>query len=441
MKAVLSPEHTLLACHECDLLQYKPKAPPGTVVRCRRCNGELYRHTDKSLDHAIAWSLCGLILLVLANVFPVLNLAAGGYETEASLLSGAVALYREGKLVVATLVVGILIIAPTLLFLLQIVVLWPLRHNRLVIGFVPFTRLLSRLNHWLMFDVFMLAIIVAVVKLSSLAQVAPGAGLWAFLGLMIASIASVTSYDLHLVWDRYTELTRSRLPAVAKHDEPEGETPAAHLRRTALSQGMISCPVCGLLCRQHSEDGEHHCPRCASSVPPRKTDSLTRTWALLVAGYVLFIPANLLPITITSSLFGIQADTIMSGVAYFWREGAYDLAIIIFTASIFVPMAKLLALTFLAYTAQKRTTWEPLQRTRLFRMVEFIGKWSMLDIFVVALMARLVQFSSLASFEAGPGAIAFATVVVTTIFAAMSFDSRLLWDPLERDRHLGGKRD
>ena len=161
---------------------------------------------------------------------------------------------------------------------------------------------------------------------------------------------------------------------------------------------------------------------------------------MLIAAYILFIPANLLPITITASLFGVQSDTIMSGVAYFWYDGAYDLAIVIFTASVFVPLLKLLSLTYLVYTVQKRTRRDPLPRTRLYRLVEFVGKWSMLDIFVVAMLAQLVQFSTLASIEPGPGAIAFAAVVVVTMLAAMSFDPRLLWDPLEENYRSGEKR-
>jgi len=160
----------------------------------------------------------------------------------------------------------------------------------------------------------------------------------------------------------------------------------------------------------------------------RKPDSIGRTWALIIAALVLYVPANVLPVTITRSLFGVQSDTIMSGVAYFWNTGSYDLAIIIFTASIFVPLAKLLALSFLTLLAQRRIRWDPVQCTRLFRMVEFIGKWSMLDVFVVALLATLVNFSTLAAISAGPGAIAFAAVVVITMFAALAFDPRLLWD-------------
>lgn len=197
---------------------------------------------------------------------------------------------------------------------------------------------------------------------------------------------------------------------------------------TAAGRGLCSCHACGLVSRLPSRAHEGHCPRCDAVIHFRKPNSIARTWALLIAAIILYIPANVLPITITRSLFGVQSDTIMSGVAYFWASGSYDLAIIIFTASIFVPLAKLLALSFLTVSVQLRSRWEPLQRAKLYRMVEFIGKWSMLDIFVVALLATLVDFSSLAAIAAGPAAIAFGAVVVITMFAAMAFDPRLLWD-------------
>lgn len=421
----------LVACHECDFVQRHIEVSPGATARCCRCNAFLYRHPDKSLDNVVAWSLTGLVLLVLANAFPVLDLSVSGHETSTTLISGAVALFKQDQLAVALLVVGVLVVAPALLFLLQIYLFLPLRHDRVPPQFVPLMRLLSHLNHWLMFDVFMLALIVAVVKLSSLASVAPGMGLWAFLALMFASISSIRSYDTHSVWDRYTQLISS---AGGTHHSPmPGQT-------TALTCQSATCHTCGLLSPLRGGNGRSHCPRCDGVLHARKVDSLNRTWALLIAGYVLFIPANVLPITITSSLVGTQADTIMSGVAYFWHEGAYDLAIIIFTASIFVPLLKLLSLTYLTWSAQTRIRWEPMQRTRLYRMVEFVGKWSMLDVFVVAMLARLVQFSSLASIEAGPGALAFACVVIVTMFAAMAFDPRLLWDSQDSPPHSGEKR-
>jgi len=197
---------------------------------------------------------------------------------------------------------------------------------------------------------------------------------------------------------------------------------------SAARLGLCSCHACGLLTRLPTGGHSARCPRCHAVVHARTPDSIGRTWALIIAAFILYIPANLLPVTITSSLVGVQSDTIMSGVAFFWNEGSYGLSIIIFTASIFVPLAKLLSLSFLALSVQLRFPIDPMQRTKLYRMVEFIGKWSMLDVFVVTLLATLVEFSTLVSIAAGPGAIAFGAVVVITMFAAMSFDPRLIWD-------------
>ncbi len=207
---------------------------------------------------------------------------------------------------------------------------------------------------------------------------------------------------------------------------------------SAAGMGLCACHACGLVSRPLSLAEESRCPRCSAVLHARKPDSIGRTWALIIGALVLYVPANVLPVTITRSLFGVQSDTIMSGVAYFWNTGSYDLAIIIFTASIFVPLAKLLALSFLTLLAQRRIRWDPVQCTRLYRMVEFIGKWSMLDVFVVALLATLVNFSTLAAISAGPGAIAFAAVVVITMFAALTFDPRLLWDTGEPVPNVSG---
>jgi len=119
----------------------------------------------------------------------------------------------------------------------------------------------------------------------------------------------------------------------------------------------------------------------------------------------------------------------MSGVIYLWTSGSWHLALVVFIASILVPSAKLLALTLLVVSVQRRSTWEPMQRTKLYRVVEFVGRWSMLDIFVVAILVALVHFQSLATMEAGFGAVAFGAVVVLTMLAAMEFDPRLIWDP------------
>jgi paraquat-inducible protein A len=161
---------------------------------------------------------------------------------------------------------------------------------------------------------------------------------------------------------------------------------------------------------------------------------VARTWALLIAAYILYIPANLLPIMETSSLFGSEKDTIMRGVVFLWHSGSWDLALVVFIASIMVPLLKLIALTLLLISVQRRSKWKPVQRTRLYRMVELVGRWSMLDIYVVTVLAALVQLGSLATITAGPAALAFGAVVVLTMFAAMQFDPRLIWDPLQKER-------
>jgi paraquat-inducible protein A len=163
----------------------------------------------------------------------------------------------------------------------------------------------------------------------------------------------------------------------------------------------------------------------------RLPDSIGRTWALLLGAAILYIPANLLPVMYTHSLFGKEDDTIISGVVYFWTSGSPALAAIIFIASIVVPVLKLAALSLLALTAQRRSRWRPLQRTTLYRIVEFVGRWSMLDIFVITLTVALVRFQSLAVITAGPGAMAFCAVVVLTMLASMQFDPRLIWDPID----------
>ena len=201
---------------------------------------------------------------------------------------------------------------------------------------------------------------------------------------------------------------------------------------TAARLGLLGCHVCGLVSRAAHSGHEQRCPRCGARLHFRKPASVSRVWALLIAAMILYVPANVLPMMKTSSLFGAQSDTIMSGVVYFWTSGSWYLALIIFFASVTVPLLKMLALVLLLVSVQRRSGWQREQRARLYRLVEFIGRWSMLDIYVVALIVALVQLKALATIEPGPGAVAFGGVVVLTMFAAMAFDPRLIWDSLEQ---------
>jgi len=205
----------------------------------------------------------------------------------------------------------------------------------------------------------------------------------------------------------------------------------SHNLKTARNQGLISCHSCHLLCRSAGPDAIMTCPRCGARLHRRKPNSIKRTWALVVAAFIFYIPANLLPITIVVSLGQAQSDTIMSGVIYFIKSGMWPIALVIFVASVFVPLLKLIILTFLLISVQRKSSWRRKDRTRLYRITEVVGRWSMVDIFVVTILVALVKLGGLASIQAQSGAVYFCAVVVITLFAAMSFDPRLIWDTEE----------
>lgn len=204
---------------------------------------------------------------------------------------------------------------------------------------------------------------------------------------------------------------------------------------TAAGAGLLNCHRCSLLVRRPSMgDGQAvRCPRCGARLHSRKPNSISYTWALVIAAAIFYIPANLLPVTITTYLGTTQKDTIMSGVIYFMQTGSWGIALIIFVASIVVPLAKLAVLSGLLLSVQRGSRWRPGERTRLYRLTELVGRWSMLDVFVVTVLVALVRLGYLSTIEAGIGVVYFAAVVVMTMIAAMTFDPRLIWDVLEKN--------
>ena len=203
---------------------------------------------------------------------------------------------------------------------------------------------------------------------------------------------------------------------------------------TAASASLLSCHSCALLSR--APRGQHVdavCPRCGALLHTRKINSIARTWALVLAAYLFYIPANVFPVMAVTSLGKTQSDTIMSGVIYLLLHGMWPLALLIFFASVVVPMLKLVILTYLLISVQRRSRWRPVDRTRLYRITEAVGRWSMVDIYVVTILVALVKLGNLATIEARAGAVFFAAVVVSTMFAAMTFDPRSIWDVMEKE--------
>ena len=205
---------------------------------------------------------------------------------------------------------------------------------------------------------------------------------------------------------------------------------------TAKDLGLVSCHDCHLLSRWPKTVGRQNafCPRCGGVLHQRKPNSIARTWALVITAMIFDIPANVLPMTITSALGSSPADTIISGVIYFIHSGSWEIALVIFTASILVPFLKFIILIYLLLSVQFKNVWRPKDRTVLYRLTEAVGRWSMVDIYVVTILVALVKLGVLADIVAGPAAIYFATVVVITMIAAESFDPRLIWDALEDNK-------
>ena len=405
----------VIACHECGTVQHMRALPEGGAARCSRCGAMLYRERRDSIEHALLLALAALILFVIANTFPFLTFELEGRADTSTLLSGARSLYEDGMWPLALLVLLTATLVPLVWLLSVTYVLLPLRLGRLPWRIADAFRFTELLRPWAMMEVYLLGVIVAYVKLSELARLELGIALFAFVGLIVVMIAAEAALEPHEIWRRLG--------------------PQASARQFGGRRGraLISCHNCDQLAvmRPLPAGAAAHCPRCGAILHRRKPNSLARTWALVVAAAILYIPANLLPV-MTVVYFGRgEPDTILSGVKELIQAGMWPVALLVFFASITVPVLKLIGLTFLLITVQRRSRWRLRDRGLIYRIIEQVGRWSMVDIFMISILVALVNLGSIATIEPGAGAICFAAVVIITMFASMSFDPRLIWDAEE----------
>lgn len=199
----------------------------------------------------------------------------------------------------------------------------------------------------------------------------------------------------------------------------------------AKDRGLAGCHTCGQVVKL-SNNTNAVCPRCGCDVHYRKHDSINRAWALLISAFIMYIPANTEPMMLTVSLGQQSSDTIMSGVIYFLSHGDWPLALVIFSASVLLPLLKMIAIAYILIMVQRGATSRKIENTRLYIIAEVMGRWSMVDVFVVALLTVLVQLGALTTIQPGPAGMAFATMVILTMFAAMAFDPKLIWDQTEQ---------
>jgi paraquat-inducible protein A len=398
----------LLMCHECGLAQTEgPLAGPG-LLSCARCGALLRRHAPGSVERAVHLNLAALVLFAVANAHPFLTFAFEGRGQVVVLASGVLRLWQEGMPLLALCVLAASLLFPLAKMLATLWALGPLLLGREVPAQRLALRLADRLRAWAMLDVFLLAVIVSWVKMADLATLEPGVGLWAFLGTLLLATAADATLDHHDVWQRFgrqaTLATLADLPA----------------RRIAC------CHACGQVAGLVR--GSTPCPRCGASLHARRPAALASCTAFLVAALAFYLPANLLPVMIVTSLGRSEPSTILGGVVLLVEHGMIPIALVVFTASVLVPVFKFLALGLLVLSAARGSGWRRLERTRLYRIVELVGRWSMVDVFVVALLVALVDLGALATIEAGAGIGAFALTVILTMLASASFDPRLIWD-------------
>ena len=206
---------------------------------------------------------------------------------------------------------------------------------------------------------------------------------------------------------------------------------------TAAAAGLATCHTCYKL----ADASCHECPRCGAALHVRTADSVQRTMALVITATLLYIPANILPIMTTTLLGSSEESTIIGGVVLLMKLGSYPIAAVIFIASVLVPTGKLLSITWLCWSVARRQKTSARQRTTMYRITEFVGKWSMTDVFVVMILVALIQLGGIMTIDAGPAAIAFGGVVIVTMLAAESFDPRLIWDHAESADEAVGEND
>jgi paraquat-inducible protein A len=435
----------LIVCHECDLLFRKPSAAKGRRAACSRCGAGLTALPGSalSLDWICAVTLAALIAFCIAQSFPVIEMRANGMTSEATLFGAVRSLWSGNMCVVAVMVFCSAVLFPLIELLALLYVLVPLRLGKLPPRFNVMVRLVQLVRPWGMVEVFMLGVLVTIVKMVSIAQVIPGPGLFA-LGTLTIMLGLVASFDPSGLWAIRDEIRRSRMADVrwsrvstgrGRFTRPLGERKAGSSPAiTARRAGVVGCHACGLVQTRIERQVHQRCSRCQHVLHERRPDSLTRTASLLLAAAIAYIPANLLPIMHASSVGGSEDDTILGGVAYFWASGDWPLAVVVFVASVLVPVLKLVVLTLLTVAARRGSGWRARERATLYRIVERIGRWSMLDVFVVALTVTLVHFGSLAVITAGPAALAFGSVVILTMLASHQFDPRLIWDNVDAGR-------
>ncbi|WP_223861473.1 paraquat-inducible protein A [Geminicoccus harenae] len=402
-----APDACVLACHDCGRIQAVPAGDTQHQFRCQRCDADLGAFAG-GLDAPVALLLAAAISFVVANTMPFMTLAIEGFTQSTTLLSASRALWQADMAPLGALVFLVATLAPALKILGLLYVLVPLRHGHRwpLAGMIY--RFVGGVRPWAMMEIYLLGIIVAYVKLIDLAHIELGIAVYAFVATVLLEIAAEAKTEPMAVWHG---LMAQAGPGVLQ--VPSG-------RR------LMSCHACRQMLQVPAGSEGTRCPRCRAPVHGDDPDAWKSSLALLLAAVVLYVPANVLPV-MTVIYFGSgQPDTILSGVVELWQIGMYPVAALVFTASILVPILKMLALGWLILPPGRNMDVAR-RKTRVYRLVELVGRWSMVDIFMIGTLTALVHLGNVATVVPGTGAMAFAAVVTLTMLASAAFNPHFLW--------------
>jgi len=394
-------------CPHCGQFCHVGPRRPGMVAECSRCGEPLWRMRHADINFPLACATAALLFYLFALAAPFLEIQAYGRFSLARLDTGPAQLLAQGWGLVAALVFAVTMLAPAAKLAILLLtlgghrVLPPRLLKTLFRWYVP-------LSPWAMIDVYLLGFLVAYTRLSGMASVHLDTALYALIGYMVAMAAADGCLDIETLWRRLDELDEHTPPTA------QGE--------------LIGCDSCGL--PNHAAEGEP-CRRCHAPLRRRKKNSVSRAWALVLAAALLYIPANIYPFMVVTSLAKTQGYTIMHGIVELAQARLWPLALLVFFASITIPLMKLLIMVYVLLMTQFRRTGFLPGRARAYRLIDFIGRWSMIDVFMVSILAALVRFGQFVNIQADLGAMCFAAVVVLTIFAVNAFDPRLMWDVLD----------
>ncbi len=395
------------ACPSCDLVLEIPHLNAKQVAVCPTCNTKLSVSQDSQDSTVVALSLSAIVMLLSSMFYPFLSFTSSGITQTITLPDAARILFNYDNDFLGLFIDLSIMGLPMLLLLLII----PLHLG--LLKTLPYgwgKRLLKTtfaLEPWIMSEIFLIGVMVSMVKIMSMADIEFGVSFFSYVAFVICFIATTAKLNKHSLW--------SQLKKPCYIDQKP-----AYVR--AIDQGLNTCHVCGQLCTTQV------CSRCESKTYSRNPNSIQKATAWLITSVICYIPANIYPIMYTTSLGDETPSTIIGGVMILWNTGSYPIAMIIFLASVVVPLAKALVLSFLCFMVMRPANRQTKGYTRIYQLTEFIGKWSMIDVFVVAILVALVQLGNLMSVAPGIGTVFFTTMVICQMLAAHAFDPRLLWD-------------